>query len=412
MDPRNYRFGPAIDPNRGVRMSIPDTSYPVPAFFRIEEERYFVDIPEGVAKYSESGLVGMSLDEVWSYHPGSGYYYGRKGTKLARYHEDDIGTEGKEEIGIDMGSGNPLHVYRVDHDDVTHRFIFVHGGKLYYLDDFTAGTPVETLDFADYGGATPTPAFTQIDTDGYGRVLVTQYSTEIKKTPFHVFLSRDFGQSWDLILDIVDDLPDASSQDHVHCVRFDPYDNWIWVAMGDVSPAAQVLVSPNEGETWHPIYPWNDAQVQATEIMLFPDHVVLGPDTAKHEGLIYIPRGMIRHRVFNGEPLNLHDLYFENIWSYGGNEVSFYTSSTQSHSQRLGYPGRPLVAVGMDARANRGSPVFITRDGYKWHEVLRLGVNATTWRMFGPDGKNRIYGVGNGFSYVFEAPKWSDELTQ
>src|SRR5690606_4989529 len=408
MDPRNYKFGIWIDPDRGVRTSSVSNLRPVPSFYRAVEQRWWNPsdgIPAGVT-FRDENPVGTSLDSISSYHPVDDCYYGRKGTQLARQPASLLGQENT----IEVASGSVGVAYsftRVDRDDDTPRYVYLHGSKMWYTEgEFDSlATPVQTLDFNDYGGAEPATNLSQLDTDGYGRVWVTQYQAAGQNTPHHVFMSADFGQTWKLVFDMKDHF---DSPKHVHAVVYDPFDDWVFVLTGDVE-MGQVFVSYDNGENWFRMF--EDGAVQFTECMVFPDHIALASDRVSLKGVLIVDREMIRHRVFKGQKLDLHEVYVQALWETPGTQTPFFTRSNQTTTKHTGWgvPDVTVVGVAPTSSATPGylSPLYITRDGYRWHEIWRTTNPARTIHaVHGPDSNGHVVCMGGSMNLAFKIPEW------
>jgi len=97
----------------------------------------------------------------------------------------------------------------------------------------------------------------------------------------------------------------------------------------------------------------------------------------------------------------------QHLYQQPGTEVPFITNSNQSTQHKTGFRKADITVFGVNGR-DFGSPVFITKDGYSWHEIIRFSGSYTTRRVCGPDNNGIIYGSGTN-DYVFKKPFWIEQ---
>ena len=408
MDARNYIFGPWLGPDRGLRVT-PTVQRPSPAFYRqIEGQRWWDSegIPQGAVLVGDTPR-GTSMGGIHSYHPGDDYYYGRVGNRVARQAASLLGAEDTHELGPTITDAHLLT--RVDRDNSTPKYVCLGGSKLYFFEgEFASGTPIATLDFDDYGGARPSTGLSQLDADGYGRVWVTQHDADNSKQPWRVFFSEDFGQTWRVIFNANDIFAgEFAGTGHIHAVVYDPYDDLVFVLTGDLG-MAQVFVSYDNGVNWFRLF--DDGVIQFTEAMVFPEHIALGTDLYSPKGMVFVPRSMIKDRVFRGEPLKLHEVFVSHLWGTPGTQVPFFTVSNQQGARHIGHPLPSVTIVGTVATSSQTpgyyTPLYASKDGYNWFEIARLvGGHERIARVFGPDSQGIVL-CGGSKSLAFRAPEW------
>lgn len=116
--------------------------------------------------------------------------------------------------------------------------------------------------------------------DSYDKfVLIGDYKGEPK-----VYLSNDYGESFNVILEITD----AS---HPHDVKYDPYEGLIWTTWGDHRPNDKVIFSDDLGKTWEQIP--DNLYLRSTSIIPLPDCVLFGTDESGTIGTYKLPRRAI-----------------------------------------------------------------------------------------------------------------------
>ena len=105
----------------------------------------------------------------------------------------------------------------------------------------------------------------------YGNfVMFGEYAVGYKG---RIQFSSDYGVTWRTILTMD---PSDPTVDHVHDVRFDPYENLIWSVWGDGRPADTVFFTDDFGATWQTLA--DKHYIRATSIIPLPDCVLFGTD--------------------------------------------------------------------------------------------------------------------------------------
>jgi len=106
-------------------------------------------------------------------------------------------------------------------------------------------------------------------------ILSTYGDKNAANPPRYIYLSRDYGGTWQEIeVRAIGDMADPANF-HLHDVEYDPYSSRIWVAVGDQSNG-NVLYSDDWGKTFKQVYP--SRAIQPTTITALPDRVIFGSD--------------------------------------------------------------------------------------------------------------------------------------
>lgn len=179
-----------------------------------------------------------------------------------------IGTETTHPIHMEIIEGGLLAVTQ--------------NGRILRSEDDTTWTQVLDLggNVYMYGG------ITQLDV--YGNIVV---ANEYRPTPRHtipisndplgggkVYLSLDGGKTFKTIFDIATNINASETNTHIHAVKFDPYENIIWIVTGDGPNHSSVRYTMDFGETWHLATGLENCSVQHTCIYPLPDCVLFGSD--------------------------------------------------------------------------------------------------------------------------------------
>lgn len=127
-----------------------------------------------------------------------------------------------------------------------------------------------------------------------------------------VFISTDFGKTFKISL-----LPGTFDDiiDHTHSIVYDPYEQLIWVAVGDRATTCRIFWSKDFGETWETHI---DGQYRMTTIIPLPECVLFGTDEPKVIGTFKYDRvaGGPTPENFNAY-LDFSYIYDENAYIFG-----------------------------------------------------------------------------------------------
>lgn len=120
----------------------------------------------------------------------------------------------------------------------------------------------------------------------YNIVLASDYGGHYLTGARYVYLSTDYGETWETIFDqkevteTVEGAPSYTTDAHVHTCHYDRYRERIWVCVGDQDNTA-TYYSDDMGKTWEIIkgYTGKDT-MQYTGITSYPEGVFFGSDRA------------------------------------------------------------------------------------------------------------------------------------
>lgn len=191
----------------------------------------------------------------------------------------------------------------------------------------------------------------------YGPKIGTAGATDAAR---YVYLSRDYGQTWTLIYDLLDN-PDLASTTgiHLHGVAYDPYWDRIWVTYGDAENGT--VFSDDFGATWHTAHhsSYVSGQHQVVGILPMPKCVLFGSDGP--------PNGVSRIDRSQGK----HDGEYTMTAAYQLDESSSITILCQSvwRARRLGDDAPGVLAFTAGETGPGPWRVLVTPDGYTWHEA-------------------------------------------
>lgn len=227
----------------------------------------------------------------------------------------------------------------------------------------------------------------------------------------HVYISRDYGNTWNKIF--AAELDDSGAGVHIHDVCYDPYSDVIWICTGDGYWAQNVYFSYDGGATWNKNYGYKESPSQFTQILPLPNCVLFTTDNTKHMAVYRCNRADIRAKKTHLD-LELAYTFYDN----------YDAESPIGTNGCVVYGKDACVYFGWAERydvAKTKSPVIGTKDGYNFFVVWENEtVTATTSSYNGIFG---VYGVSdNGniaisyvnkedgttgkHSIIMQAPEW------
>ena len=115
--------------------------------------------------------------------------------------------------------------------------------------------------------------------------LASEYGLRGDTGARHVFLSQDYGDTWEMIFDQktttvdIDGAPTWTTSAHLHTVHYDRYFERIWLVVGD-APNSATYYSDDFGDTWK--FVDNPIDMQYTGIVSYPEGVVFGSDRGQN----------------------------------------------------------------------------------------------------------------------------------
>ncbi|MDM0667927.1 BppU family phage baseplate upper protein [Clostridium perfringens] len=154
-------------------------------------------------------------------------------------------------------------------------------GQVFRTEDLINYTQV--LDIRDniyaWGG------FTQLDS--YNNiVLLSEYRLPAKHhLPWaetngggKLYLSEDFGKTFKAIFDIPINYADGGLGTHIHAIKYDPYENIIWLVTGDGVNHQMIWYSLDKGENWYKSVDFKQSVIQMTAIYPLRNCVLFASD--------------------------------------------------------------------------------------------------------------------------------------
>lgn len=245
-------------------------------------------------------------------------------------------------------------------------------------------------------------------------ILSTYGDKNAANPPRHLYLSRDYGGTWEEIeVMAIGDMADPANF-HLHDVEYDPYSSRIWVAVGDQANG-NVLYSDDWGKTFKRVYP--SRAIQPTTITVLPDRVIFGSDD--------MPNGirMWRRKPYESQAeVRPEDISW--VWTpdrIEGNVPLRNVANLHKSPRRMvisKYPWDVLIPFSAAGSAVDGAArVLATPDGESYYEIWRSDLidpalyNTNISSVLGPDTERRVYiryyhpAVGNRVVRL-KMPEW------
>ena len=129
---------------------------------------------------------------------------------------------------------------------------------------------VNTTEFNEVYRWTGNGVYSDFGFDTYDRiVLASMYGTDATTA----YISNDYGNegSWRELFKVPN--PNVN---HIHDVKYDPYEGLIWISVGDRRNSDRLYWSDDYGRNWDTLRGLERARI--TSIMPFPDRVLFGSD--------------------------------------------------------------------------------------------------------------------------------------
>lgn len=204
-----------------------------------------------------------------------------------------------------------------------------------------------------------------------------------------VYMSKDFGETWETIFDL-DDFTDGEGV-HMHGVLFDEYWNRIWVSHGDgVYGSNGLYYSDDLGKTWTSALETQGPgrnYAQTVHMVSMPTCILLGSDSS--------PNGI--HRISRSQGKFPAQGYYDidtNAYLIPNQEAGKLNHLCHSVSKPTHLPDMPVVfGFGAEVRAGY-STVVATFDGWSFFEVwIDSEINSSgrgVRNVIGPTYENEI----------------------
>lgn len=221
-------------------------------------------------------------------------------------------------------------------------------------------------------------------------VTASEYGLRDIEGSRRVWLSEDYGATWELIFDqMTVQVPGGPAWDpnaHLHGAVWDEYWQRVWVICGD-TPSTATYWSDDKGATWNFVPGSNE--MQYTGIMPLPDVVVFGSDRTPN-GLHYYVRGQKTDTPVI-KPLLIVDHELTTAKAFG---LPF---------KRDRHPATETYFPGPDAGFNFPSVLTGFVDGKKGHLLWQgetpgsgLPLSGTLAEVFGPTAQGNVLAVMYG----------------
>ena len=163
-------------------------------------------------------------------------------------------------------------------------------------------------------GTYPSAAFSWSEYENM--VFVSDYGPKLGQTGArdaarYVYMSRDYGKTWEIVFDLLTDAPGLEIDEgvHNHGVLYDPYWDRIWVTYGDdATGETDIVFSDDLGKTWHTVgLLYSTPSYQCVGMFALPGCVLFATDGAPN-GVLRIDRAAGKHTgTYDMEVAYRHD---------------------------------------------------------------------------------------------------------
>jgi len=207
-----------------------------------------------------------------------------------------------------------------------------------------------------------------MDEDSLGNLYVGEYSGEWDANCAYIHKSTDGGLTWSISYNsLAYDWPGR----HIHMVKVDPKNDFIYATQGDGFERARLIRSTDRGKTWTTLQS-RMLDAQYTTMIFFQDNRLFGTDA-----------GSLTNKILNTSD----DRNFSLSAEFNEEISDFIWSSSKNLKNDVAFIGTVSEKAGGD------SGLYGTRNkGNSWHKVKDLGVTTREYQgidsisNFGTDG--------------------------
>ena len=180
-----------------------------------------------------------------------------------------------------------------------------------------------------------------------------------------VYLSKNHGETWELIFDKpIGEMANPADY-HIHDVAFDPYSSAILVVQGD-TVNNQIYYSYDFGSTWREVNDSGTSKIHPTSILCFPEGLAFGSDELP-EGISWWDRP-----TDETEPDIKHDdIYWKKKFNLGETIIGNIAVKGATLFDESGLYG-VIGFIDHNTRAPGYPRLFATGDGGRsWHQIWK-----------------------------------------
>lgn len=237
-----------------------------------------------------------------------------------------------------------------------------------------------------------------MDEDSQGNLYVGEYGGEWDVNCAYIHKSTDGGLTWSIAYDsLAYDWPGR----HIHMVKVDKKNDYIYASQGDGYKRARLIRSTDYGVTWITLQSettesWLDGiDAQYTTMLFFEDYRLFGTDSES-------PNKIIR---------TSDDVIFSPVFEFGGKKNEYVWSSSKNDNG-IAFFGTVIQKAGNYAG------LYETRDkGYSWCMVKDLGITTSGYQgvssisNFSKEGYAFYHDSCNNKTYKFKNKPTKDRIS-
>ena len=220
-----------------------------------------------------------------------------------------------------------------------------------------------------------------MDEDSLGNLYVGEYGGEWDANCAYIHKSTNGGLTWSIAYD---SLAYGWPGRHIHMVKVDKKNDYIYASQGDGYKRARLIRSVDHGKTWTTLQA-RIQDAQYTTMVFFPDYRLFGTDREN-------PNKIIR---------TSDDITFSSIFEFNGKINEYVWSSSNNND---------ITFVGtVSEKAGNYVGLYETRDkGNSWCKVKDLGITTLGYQgvnnisNFSPEGYAYYHDSRNNKTYRFK----------
>lgn len=234
-----------------------------------------------VINYNNISNEVINVNDLSTYGVRNGKVLATKAVNgTVELHQSDSTYKNFTKIStIPNATEHPTHVEICDNGTVLMLF---HNGKLLRTEDLTNYSEAKSINDNVYmwGGFTQLDVYKNI-------VLLSEYrqpakhgqSWESTNGGGKLYMSDDYGKTFKAIFDLPVNMGiERSKYTHIHAIKYDPYENIVWIVTGDSLTNQMIWYSLDHGQNWYTSTEFRESAVQMTAIYPLRNCVLFGTD--------------------------------------------------------------------------------------------------------------------------------------
>lgn len=296
------------------------------------------------------------------------YFLGSSGSRL--YLSDDEGETWERILDAGLGEGRIELAVMTNHPNIDESIVFVGGNSKVYkstdLNDSSHNSWQLIIDEPSSGYFSSRYGWSL---NGRIMMLSSYGSLDAENPPRFIYLSRDWGETFEEIeMKTISEMENPETF-HIHDVEYDPYSSRIWVAVGD-QENSNVYYSDDWGVNFERIYAHDSRTTQPTSIHALPDRVIFGSDDQPNGIKVWYRNNFeLKNKV---KPEDIKLIFTPDTFeSENPLRNVAQLPSTEFKKMISSYPYNILLPFSAAGNSEKTSRILATPNGQDYFEIFR-----------------------------------------